>query len=164
MPDWKKIKAEYIKGNTTYAKLAEKYSVSSSTLRKKASKEKWTDLRNKAGKKRDSLLAEAVGTKEAKKAKRIKDAADMLLARIEDMLEDRKTKLKTKNILELTNSLKNMISVMNTYPELDHQEQEARISKLRTETSLINGPDDKEAVGVLIMPKIKTAEKSGNDG
>ena len=54
--DWKRIKAEYIAGGTSYRKLAEKYKVSFSTLRKVAAKEQWTELRNIAGAKRDTEL------------------------------------------------------------------------------------------------------------
>ena len=46
--DWKKIKSEYIAGGTSYRKLAEKYGVSFSTLKRVAVKEKWTDYREKA--------------------------------------------------------------------------------------------------------------------
>ena len=51
MPDWKKIKAEYIRGGTSYRKLADKYrqdGVSFSSIRRRAEKEKWTDLRTQA--------------------------------------------------------------------------------------------------------------------
>ena len=67
MPDtkWKKIKAEYIRGGTSYRKLAEKHGVSFSTLRKVASKEKWTDLRNKAETKRDTKIIETIASREA---------------------------------------------------------------------------------------------------
>ena len=37
--DWKKLRAEYIAGGTSYRKLAEKHNVSFHTLRKQAAKE-----------------------------------------------------------------------------------------------------------------------------
>ena len=46
--DWKKIKAEYIRGGTSYQKLATKYGVSFSSIRRRSEKEKWTDLRAKS--------------------------------------------------------------------------------------------------------------------
>ncbi len=45
--DWIKIKNEYINSNISYRKLADKHSISFSTLEKTARKEKWNDLRKK---------------------------------------------------------------------------------------------------------------------
>ena len=46
--DLKKAKAEYIAGGISYKRLAEKYGVSFSTIRRAAEKEKWTDLKAQA--------------------------------------------------------------------------------------------------------------------
>ena len=90
--DWKRIKAEYIAGGTSYRKLAEKYSVSFSTLRKVAAKEKWTELRNKAGAKRDTKIVDSVSDKEAKKAidklSRVSDLTDLLLDKLEQAITE----------------------------------------------------------------------------
>lgn len=105
--DWKRIKAEYIAGGTSYRKLAEKYGVSFSTLRKVAAKEQWTELRNKAGAKRDTKLVDAVSEKEAKKAidklSRVSDLTDMLLDKLEQAIAELDVQLykdvvKTKTI------------------------------------------------------------------
>ena len=45
---WRKMRIEYVKGNVTYKKLAEKYGITASYIRKRASKEGW-------GKKRRNL-------------------------------------------------------------------------------------------------------------
>lgn len=58
--DWKKIKAEYIKGGTSYRKLAEKYNAPFGTLRKVAAKEGWRELRDKTRLKTDTRLTDAV--------------------------------------------------------------------------------------------------------
>lgn len=42
-PNWKAIKAEYLKGGTSYRKLAAKYKVNESTLTKRAIRESWSD-------------------------------------------------------------------------------------------------------------------------
>lgn len=39
--NWKKIKAEYLKGNTTYPELAQKYKLAEKTIRNRAYKEGW---------------------------------------------------------------------------------------------------------------------------
>ena len=45
--EWRKIRLEYVKGKTTYAKLAEKYGTSAGNIRKRASKEGWTKRKRK---------------------------------------------------------------------------------------------------------------------
>ena len=90
--DWKRIKAEYIAGGTSYRKLAEKYGVSFSTLRKVAAKEQWTELRNRAGAKRDTKIIDSVSENEAKKAidklSRVSDLTDKLLDKLEQAIEE----------------------------------------------------------------------------
>ena len=112
--DWKKIKAEYIAGGTSYRKLADKYGVSFSTLRKVAAKEQWTELRNKTGAKRDTKIVDSVSETEAKKAvdklARVTDLTDMLLDKIEQAIEELdiqlyKNVVKTKEI-EYNNTLR----------------------------------------------------------
>jgi transposase-like protein len=101
--DWKKIKAEYIAGGTSYRKLAEKYGVSFSTLRKVAAKENWTDLRNKCGTKSDTKIIEKLSDKSADKMSRVLDITDKLLDKLEQAIEELdiqlyKSVVKTKEI------------------------------------------------------------------
>ena len=101
--DWNKIKAEYISGGTSYRKLAEKYGVSFSTLRKVAAKENWTDLRNKCGTKRDTKIIEKLSDKSADKMSRVLDITDKLLDKLEQAIEELdiqlyKSVVKTKEI------------------------------------------------------------------
>lgn len=151
--DWNKIKAEYIAGGTSYRKLAEKYSVSFSTLRKVAAKEQWTDLRNKAGAKRDTKIIDSVSQKEAKKATDITDVADKLLGKIYELL-DMDAPYNTQNIKNLTSALKDLKEIKGFKSEADMREQEARIAKLQreaqedsntlTEINVTFGADDSE--------------------
>lgn len=86
--DWKKIKAEYVNGNVSYRKLADKYSVSFSTFRRVAEREKWTDLRTQCRQKSDIKIVESVSNSQAQRAKRIYNAADRLLAKIEKAIDE----------------------------------------------------------------------------
>ena len=45
--DWLKIKSEYVNGNISYRKLAEKHGIPFPTLRDRATGEKWSEQRNK---------------------------------------------------------------------------------------------------------------------
>ena len=128
--DWKKIKAEYIAGGTSYRKLAEKYGVSFSTLRKVAAKEQWTDLRNKTGAKRDTKIVDSISDQEAKKAVDIIDVADKLLEKIgtlADMVAD------ADSIRKLTSAIKDLKDIKGIKSDADMREQEARIAKLQRE-------------------------------
>lgn len=128
--DWKKLKAEYIAGGTSYRKLAEKYGVPFGTLRKVAAKEKWTDLRSKAEAKADTKIVESVSTKEADKAKKILDVADKLLDKIAEVIDviDNPTGIK-----DITTALKNLRDIKGIKSDVDLREQEARIAKLQKE-------------------------------
>lgn len=88
MPNWNKIKAEYVRGGTSYNDLAKKYGVSFSTLRKIASKEKWTDLRSKCGAKRDIKIVESVASQESKRVDGLLAIADMLQEKIAEGISD----------------------------------------------------------------------------
>lgn len=55
--DWDKIKAEYLQGDMSQRKLAEKYNVSYSTLRDRANNEEWA-------KKREEIRSKAVAKSE----------------------------------------------------------------------------------------------------
>lgn len=114
MADWKAIKAEYIRGGTSYRKLAEKHGVSFSTLRKVAAKEQWTELRNRAGAKRDTKIVDSISEKEAQKAidklTRVSDLTDKLLNKLEQAIEELDIQLykdvvKTK-VIEYNNDLR----------------------------------------------------------
>ena len=56
MADWEKIKAEYIKGGTSYRKLSEKHGVSFGTLKRRAGLEKWAELRAQCSQNADTII------------------------------------------------------------------------------------------------------------
>ena len=128
--DWKKIKAEYIAGGTSYRKLAEKHGVSFTTLQRKAKEEKWIELRRRKEDKTDTKIVEAISTSEAKKAVDIIDVADILLEKIgmlATMVGD------ADSIKKLTSAIKDLKDIKGIKSEADMREQEARIAKLQKE-------------------------------
>ena len=130
--DWKKLKAEYIAGGTSYRKLAEKYGVSFGTLRKVAAKEKWTDLRNKAVAKADTKMVESVSQKNAKIDDKYYNLVDKLLDRAEEVIE--KTSVwQVTSLKEMATALKYLKECKGVKSEIDLREQEARIAKLQKE-------------------------------
>ncbi len=91
MADWIKIRNEYINGNISYRKLAEKHGIAIQTLRDRAIKEKWfekrKEQRNKIILKTEQKTAELLAQREADRLLRISNAADRLLEKIEEATE-----------------------------------------------------------------------------
>ena len=130
--DWNKIKAEYIAGGTSYRKLAEKYKVSFSTLRKIAAKEQWTQLRNNAGAKRDTVLAENIGKQSAKIDDKYFRIVDKLFDKAEEVID--KTPIWQPTLLkEMATTMKYLKECKGIKSDADMREQEARIAKLQKE-------------------------------
>ena len=126
--DWKKIKAEYIAGGTSYRKLAEKYGVTLSALRNVAEKENWVGLKAQAQHKSNTKLVESISDQEADKAVNIIYVADKLLGKITEVLDGVTS---TQDIRHLTSALKDLRDIKGIKSEADMREQEARIAKLQ---------------------------------
>jgi transposase-like protein len=131
MPDFKKIKAEYIRGGVSYRKLAEKHGVSFSSIRRRAEKEKWTDLRTQAEQKSSTKIVESVASQEAKRVDGIQTVADMLLEKIKEGVADGTLIVDSQSIRQIVASIKDLRDIKGYKSELDMQEQMARIEKLR---------------------------------
>lgn len=145
MPNWKKIKAEYIRGGTSYSKLAEKYGVSLSTLTKHGMREKWADLKNDTRKKAEAKMSESVANQEAKREDSFQSLADKLLQHISnniDVLASSATAVR-----DITAALKNLRDIKGLKSELDMQEQIARIEKLRKDAQ----EDDNKDTTVIVQ-------------
>ena len=132
--NWKKIKAEYIAGDTSYRKLAEKYGVSFSTLKEIARREKWTDLKDQARHKADTKFADLMGERQANRSAKINDVADALLNKISDTLALMDV-VDSQSIKHFTSALKDIRDIKGIKSEVDLREQEARIAKLQKEVA-----------------------------
>lgn len=132
MPDWKKIKAEYIRG-VSYRRLADKYGVSFSSIQKRGAKEKWTDLRKMSSRKSDEKIVESVASQEARRVDGIQTVADMLLEKIKEGVADGSLIIDSQSIRQITASIKDLREIKGYKSEIDMQEQLARIEKLRKE-------------------------------
>ena len=129
--DWKKIKAEYIAGGTSYRKLAEKYNVPFGTLRRIAKQEEWTQKRTQVEHNVDTGIVDSISQKETKKAVDIIDVADKLLNKIEELADT--LVVDTQSLKQLTSALKDLKEIKGIKSEKDLEEQNARIAKLRRE-------------------------------
>ena len=129
--DWKRIKAEYIAGGTSYRKLADKYGVSRSKIQAKATSEKWVDLKSQAQAKTESKIVDSISDQEAKRATDIIDVADKLLGKISDLMDN--IPLDTQSVKHLTSALRDLKEIKGFKSAADMREQEARIAKLQRE-------------------------------
>lgn len=139
--DWKRIKAEYIAGGTSYRKLAEKHGVSFNTLKTRAIDEQWYKLRQQKEHKTTTKIIETISEEEAKSAVNIYDVADKLLTKIEsivDRVED------PDSIKKLTSAIKDLKDIKGVKSDIDLREQEARIRALEKQTEKTD--DDTQVV------------------
>ena len=132
MTDWKAIKAEYIRGGTSYRKLCAKYGVSFSSLRNQAEKEKWTDLKAKAQLKSNTKLVEKISDESSYKGTKIIDVANKLLDRLSQTI-DAMDVIDTQSLKHITSALKDLKDIKGYKSAIDLKEQEARIAKLEKE-------------------------------
>lgn len=134
MPDWKKIRAEYISTGISYRKLAEKYGVTPSVLYRQMAKENWVDLRKQTTSKAIAKTVESVASKEASYVDRITTVADKILNLIEAKVNSAEAVAYPGQELRfLSMSLKDIAQVKGYKTELDLKEQQARIAKLEKE-------------------------------
>lgn len=148
MPDWKKIRAEYINGGVSYRKLAEKHGVSFNTLKNRAKEEQWYDLRQQKDLKTTTKIVESLSDKDAEKVVDIIGVADKLLEKIYEMLSTDVTN--AQSIKSLTSALKDLKDVKGFKSGADIREQDARIAKLRREAGI--GDDEEDGGGVIVLP------------
>lgn len=89
--NWTKIRNEYINGNISYRKLAEKHGIVFQTLRDRAIREKWFDKRkkqrDKISLKTEQKTAEKIAEQESDLAANIYSAANELLKKINIAIE-----------------------------------------------------------------------------
>jgi hypothetical protein len=85
--EWRKIRLEYVKGKTTYKALAEKYGISESTIRKRASKEGWRKKRDELGTKVEQKIIARMCDARAEEFLWIARANDRLGEALDNMLD-----------------------------------------------------------------------------
>lgn len=127
--DWKKIKAEYIAGGTSYRKLCEKYGVSRTTLQRKAKEERWVELRSQADAKTTTKIVNAISDKSAKIDEKYYGLVDKLMQKAEETIESTRV-WSAKTLKEMSTALKYLKECKGVKSEMDIREQEARIKNL----------------------------------
>lgn len=153
--DWQTIKAEYVAGGTSYRKLAAKYDVPFSTLKRVAAKEKWCELRERAKAKADTKIINAVSDAAAKKESKVIKAADKLLDKLIETI-DTLPAIDSQSLKHFTSALKDLRDIKGVKSDADMREQEARIANLQKQAEK-DKPLDDRAYGVVLMPCVAEA-------
>ena len=130
--DWAKIEAEYITTDTSYRKLADKYNVDQATIARKAKKEDWVSKRQQHISTTQAKVLAADVQQKVDRASRLKNVADKLLDRVEDIVEYDQH-LTASAIKNLSDALKNIKEAQMIRSAEDIEEQQARIAKLKKE-------------------------------
>ena len=131
---WSKIRAEYIKGGTSYRKLADKHKVPLGTLKRIAHDENWVGLREQCKAKSVSKIIEIESTTQAERMKRLLTVSDKLLAAVEDAVEQFQAGeliLEKGALKSLSGTIKDIKDIQSLKTELDIEEQKARIAILK---------------------------------
>ncbi|MCI7639150.1 MAG: hypothetical protein MSS60_04910 [Clostridiales bacterium] len=173
--DWDAMRTEYIQGGVSYRELAAKYGVPFPTLADRAKAEKWVELRKQAHDKAITKTVEKVARQNAKVDDRINRLANRLIDKLEKAVDelDMETVVKkktTKNgsekvtteqkvvcrdregpvdkggLQQLTNTLRDLKSILDVRSDLDRQEQEARIANLRRQAEADKNPEGAKLV------------------
>lgn len=134
MIDWKTIETEYVTTDISHRQLAEKYEIGRSRLSQYASKEKWSEKRDKYRANTVSKAVDAIGTKQAERTAKLFVVSDLLLDNVKNILEENEGHLVDTSIMkDVSIILKNLKDIQMIRSEADLREQEARIDKLRKE-------------------------------
>ena len=134
--DWRAIKTEYITGNISYRKLAEKHGVSFNTLKDVAVAEQWYEQKQKQHNRITTKSIEKAVEKEITRLASNNDAyyrcVEKLFAKAEECIEN--TPVWSPNALkEMATTMKYLKECKGVRSDADIREQEARIKKLEQE-------------------------------
>ena len=152
MSDWKRIKAEYVAGGTSYRKLAAKYGVPFSNLKNIAIKEQWTQLREQAKNRTTTKLVENISKQNAKIDDKYFRLVDQLFDKAAEVIANTTTWQAT-SIKEMATAMKYLKECKGVKSEADMREQEARIKNLEKQAQEKNQDDGKPS-GVVLLPVI----------
>lgn len=134
--DWQAVETEYITTKTSYRKLAEKYGVDQATVSKKGSDGDWVEKRKQHIGKTQAQVLEVDTKRKVSRAKKLHDAADILLDKVTAFLEScAPERVDTQALKHISGVLKDIKDVQMIRPKGDIQEQQARIAKLRADAA-----------------------------
>ncbi len=153
--DWKKLRAEYLKGGTSYRQLSAKYNVPLKTLARRAKAEEWNEHRlqvdNSVATEVNSLIKNRIAEGSVRFDLAVYDVAAELLELTRHSMRTAAAKeaVPPGELSMYASTLRSIKIAMQRPSELDIDEQKARIEKLRRES------EDKNAGGTAITVRLE---------
>lgn len=138
--DFEKMRAEYARG-VTYTELSKRYGISYSTLSQKGRRENWNELRKKTRQKVDNALSSRVAKQMSDRATKIYAAADKLLKRLCELIDDPEIPLDPGAMRQCAAAIKDVKDLYGCKNDLDREEQLARIKRLHREIESMDNGD-----------------------
>lgn len=128
--DWNKIRKDYIAGKGSYRELAKKYKVPLKTLSRRGKDDGWPELRKQSGHKAATKTVDTLAVANGKVDTSLQDAAVALIGKAMEGIQATEA-TNAKSLKAYSGLLRDLKEVLRS--DLDAQEQEARIAKLRAE-------------------------------
>lgn len=137
MADWQKIKTEYITNpDTSYRELSQKYGVHYTNIAKRAKKEDWQQQRKQQANATQTKMIQAVERRKVDRAAKLMDVSDLLLKKIEALVEDLEIEdASPKDLRSLSAAIKDIKEIQMIRSDADMREQEARIANLQKQAA-----------------------------
>lgn len=156
--DWKKIRAEYIRGGISHRKLAEKYGVGMSTLERRAMAEKWTDERKKTERKTREKIAEKTAERDAEETvdylQMIYDINDEAVKHIRELMA---VTTDAKSMASYMKALQTAMDIKRTEKSIDGESRRIAIEERKLEIEkqrAAYGEDAYTECGVAQIPAV----------
>ena len=138
---WRKMRIEYVKGNTTYQQLADKYKISASYIRKRASKEGWRKKRNDLDTKVEQKVLARVCDARAREFEliaQVNDRMDAVLDNLLQFISDQPPKKydDLRGVESLTKAIAQVVETKRDLYNVPTEVDKAKIAALRDKQKL----------------------------
>lgn len=139
--EWRKIRMEYVKGKTTFAKLAEKYHLTAGHIRKRASLEGWSNKKRVLDTKTEQKTIERVSDARARELERLavisEQVDDFLDATVRAFSEIKPRKYdELRGVESLTKAIQIAVQTKRDLYNLPNEADRAKIESLREKSRL----------------------------
>ena len=160
--EWRKIRMEYVKGKTTFAKLAEKYQLTAGHIRKRASLEGWSKKKRDLDTKTEQKTIERVSDARARELERLV----MISERVDDFLDETVKAFgqikprkydELRGVESLTKAIQIAVQTKRDLYNLPNEADRAKIESLREKAKL-----DREKYEEEKAEKARMAAEAGN--
>lgn len=185
-PNWKKISTEYITGDISQRDLAKKHGVPFRTLQDRCRAEGWVAQKKEHRAKAVSMACEMIAESQARdtaalitqSAEKLLEAANTAISQLQTPVTAWKCEEETANgkitreylaldpgstgavdakaLRNIAGALKDIAQILNLRPQLDQEEQEARIAALRAKAAAQEG--DSQDDGEIRLVMVNNAE------